>query len=124
MFEEIADHATFAKRHPNVAKPPFDLPITSVEIDLAIPGLGLSLHTGGINASRMSGVVVGQNYIGVNIGRIPNLLRRSPRHRGRRSFVYKSTDHRGAAAYAPGGRQDILAPATRGHTGGTAGGIR
>jgi hypothetical protein len=33
-----------------------------------IPGIGLTLHAGGVDDARMTGVVTKQNYIGLQIG--------------------------------------------------------
>jgi hypothetical protein len=68
-FEEAPDEAALRKHFPNAAGVLLsELPITSVEVEMNIPGIGLTLHAGGVNDARMTGVVTKQNYIGLQIG--------------------------------------------------------
>jgi hypothetical protein len=68
-FEEVPDEAALRKHFPNAAGVLLsELPITSVEVEMNIPGIGLTLRAGGVNDARMIGVVMKQNYIGLQIG--------------------------------------------------------
>jgi len=65
-FEELPDEAALRKHFPNAAGMLLgELPITSVEIELNVPGIGLTLHAGGVNTGHM---ILKQNYIGLHIG--------------------------------------------------------
>lgn len=68
-FEDLPDEAALRKHFPNAAGMLLsELPITSVEVEMKVPGIGLTLHAGGVNNARMTGVVAKQNYIGLQIG--------------------------------------------------------
>jgi hypothetical protein len=69
-FEEVPDDEALQKLFPNGGgSVRGELPFTSVEVVMRVPGLGLSLHTGGVGETVISGGVLKRNRIGLQIDR-------------------------------------------------------
>ena len=75
-FVEIIDAAALEKYFPKAGGSGLQLPVTAVEIVMAVPDLGLSMHAGGIGTNEIIGSVAAHNYVGVAIG-LPRRARRT-----------------------------------------------